>query len=395
MGAALRTQPKTEKTFLDAENSVVRCGVACMEGWRPEMEDAHLVYLSDNENLFGVFDGHCGAEVSEYCSVHWPEMLRNQKAYPHDLETAMKQSFFSLDEALLNPEISGCFFKELAARTHSDKRKRHREPAMLQREVRAKLDEAQTKGGSLSLGEARELAEVMAQMEHKPDSSHNSRTKAGSTAICAVMCDRKLIVANAGDSRGVLCRANGQVFPLSIDHKPNDTVERERIYKANGWVCVNGRVNGMLGLSRAIGDFEFKTNKSLGPEDQAVTCNPDILSVDIKDDDEFFMLACDGIWDVLTNEEAVAFVREGLQRHEQVSKVVEELLQRCLAKSPEEMGTDNMSCLVCMFKAPQQIAEVRGEDGVNASSSSNGDTDTHETVALSPSVSASSGSGSA
>ena len=81
-------------------------------------------------------------------------------------------------------------------------------------------------------------------------------------------------MANAGDSRCVLSRG-GQAVAMSNDHKPEDHIEHQRIYNA-GCTIVDGRVNGNINLSRAIGDLEYKENKSLPPEEQAVTAFPDI-----------------------------------------------------------------------------------------------------------------------
>ena len=92
---------------------------------------------------------------------------------------------------------------------------------------------------------------------------------AGATAITVLIKDDKLYCANAGDSRAIGCK-NGIVQPLSFDHKPNNPGEMDRIYKAGGWVEFN-RVNGNLALSRALGDFVFKKNRHMTPEQQIVT----------------------------------------------------------------------------------------------------------------------------
>ena len=75
---------------------------------------------------------------------------------------------------------------------------------------------------------------------------------------------KKIYAANAGDSRAVLARA-GKAVPLSFDHKPDDEGELKRIEKA-GSVVTEGRVDGNLNLSRALGDLKYKTNKDLKPE---------------------------------------------------------------------------------------------------------------------------------
>lgn len=82
-------------------------------------------------------------------------------------------------------------------------------------------------------------------------------SSSGCTAVVALLSGTELFVANAGDSRCVLCR-KGQAVEMSIDHKPEDTEELERIRKAGGKVTMDGRVNGGLNLSRAIGDHAYK-----------------------------------------------------------------------------------------------------------------------------------------
>ena len=84
-------------------------------------------------------------------------------------------------------------------------------------------------------------------------------------------------MANAGDSRAVLCRKGGEALPLSFDHKPLQEVEMKRITSAGGFVNHFGRVNGNLNLSRSIGDLKYKQVPSVAPEQQIITAEPDIV----------------------------------------------------------------------------------------------------------------------
>jgi protein phosphatase 2C family protein 2/3 len=111
-----------------------------------------------------------------------------------------------------------------------------------------------------------------------------------------------LYAINAGDSRSVASIAS-RALALSVDHKPGDEKERERIEKAGGFVEFN-RVNGNLALSRALGDFAFKGNDKLPAEEQIVSGCPEVVVENVDDEWEFVLLACDGIWDVLGNQES-------------------------------------------------------------------------------------------
>lgn len=173
----------------------------------------------------------------------------------------------------------------------------------------------------------------------------------GSTAVVVMLKDLKIYCANAGDSRAVIS-VRGLAAPLSHDHKPDNESERRRICAAGGWV-VSNRVNGNLGLSRALGDFIYKRNDEKAPEEQMVTAHPDVMVRDFTDDDEFILLACDGIWDVLSSQEAVDFCRERLCDGQTPETVCEELLTRCLAPyaTYTGIGCDNMTVLlVCLLR---------------------------------------------
>lgn len=122
----------------------------------------------------------------------------------------------------------------------------------------------------------------------------------GCTANVLKIVNNLLICANAGDSRCVLGEG-GRAVPLSIDHKPNLKKERDRIYKAGSTVNVEGRIDGNLNLSRAIGDIAHKKNTKLGLHEQAITSLPDVKIHQLSNKTDFAILGCDGIWETKTS----------------------------------------------------------------------------------------------
>ncbi|KAM0726289.1 Protein phosphatase 1G [Formica fusca] len=177
----------------------------------------------------------------------------------------------------------------------------------------------------------------------------------GCTAVVAILKGNELYVANAGDSRCVLCR-DGQAVELSLDHKPEDAPEMERIVKAGGEVTGDGRVNGGLNLSRALGDHAYKQNMVLPAEEQMISALPDVRHITIEPGrDEFMVLACDGIWNFMTSQNVVQFVRTRLsQNYENISKICEELFDHCLAPDTlgDGTGCDNMTAVIIKFTMP-------------------------------------------
>jgi serine/threonine protein phosphatase PrpC len=116
----------------------------------------------------------------------------------------------------------------------------------------------------------------------------------GTAAIIAYIVGNTLFVANAGDARAVLYRA-GKAVALSEDHKPDNHNERLRIEEAGGFVTENNRVNGILALSRAIGDCDLQP---------PIICTPTITQTQLNDDDTIIIIACDGLWDMISNDHA-------------------------------------------------------------------------------------------
>lgn len=168
----------------------------------------------------------------------------------------------------------------------------------------------------------------------------------GSTAVSVLVKGDSLYCANVGDSRAVALYRSGDkadVVPLSSDHRPNVPSEVARIEAAGGTVQFD-RVNGVLGLTRAIGDFEFKAAK-VGDAD-VITALPEVVARPLENV-HFVLVACDGVWDVMSNQEACAFVARELEATNGDAGIVcEKLLDACLADAPHGHGTDNMTAVL-------------------------------------------------
>jgi len=169
---------------------------------------------------------------------------------------------------------------------------------------------------------------------------------AGATANVVLIKNSKIYCGNAGDSRAV-ASMRGRVEEMSYDHKPSNELEAKRIIAAGGYVEFN-RVNGNLALSRALGDFIFKKNDKKSAEEQMVSALPDVTVRELTPDCEFILMACDGIWDVLTSQEVVDFVRARIAQRMEPDAICEDLMTRCLAPDCQMggLGCDNMTVLL-------------------------------------------------
>ncbi|XP_021295755.1 probable protein phosphatase 2C 76 isoform X1 [Herrania umbratica] len=165
------------------------------------------------------------------------------------------------------------------------------------------------------------------------DSERDTFRDDGSTASTAVLVGNHLYVANVGDSRTVISKA-GKAIPLSEDHKPNRSDERKRIENAGGVVMWAGtwRVGGVLAMSRAFGNRMLK---------QFVVAEPEIQDKEIDEEFELLVLASDGLWDVVPNEDAVSLARVEEEPETAARKLTETAFTRGSA--------DNITCVVVRF----------------------------------------------
>ncbi|XP_059448114.1 probable protein phosphatase 2C 76 isoform X2 [Corylus avellana] len=165
------------------------------------------------------------------------------------------------------------------------------------------------------------------------DSERDTFRDDGSTASTAVLVGNHLYVANVGDSRAVISKA-GKAIPLSEDHKPNRSDERKRIENAGGIVMWAGtwRVGGVLAMSRAFGNRMLK---------QFVVADPEIQEQEIDEELELLVLASDGLWDVVPNDDAVSLARTEEEPEAAARKLTEAAFNRGSA--------DNITCIVVKF----------------------------------------------
>lgn len=286
-----------------------------MQGWRKTMEDSHIIALNQgpkhNTHIFGVFDGHGGREVAVFVQNHFvKEFLSNQSYLKGDVREGIKETFLKMDSMLLQPE------------------------------------------GIIET--RRECEKFYAENNEKPPEMTQNTNVAfniGCTANILVIDDNELYFANAGDSRSILIK-KGEAISMSIDHKPELPNELSRITKAGGKIT-DGRVQGVLNLTRSIGDLTFKQLANKKVEEQIITSNPDILYDTLTKDCDFIVIGCDGIWDCITNEEMAESIYDKIKYNPSIklTKILEEMFERNLAKNNDsEIGCDNMTCIIVQFK---------------------------------------------
>jgi len=298
------SSPNKEKISEEGDYKNMKYAASSMQGWRVNMEDAHIAKfnIDTDTHIFGVFDGHGGHEVAKFVTNHFTEELLKNAAYKSgDYGKALSETFLRMDELLRTSEGR----RELAG-----------------------IQSGNGRGGS---------------------DNAEADSFAGCTSVVSLMVKDKLYVANSGDSRCILA-TKGDVVALTEDHKPDNKEEKDRIEKAGGEVY-EGRINGRLNLSRAIGDFDYKGNEQLGLHEQLVIPHPEIQTRALSNEDEYLILGCDGIWECLPAKQIYEFVNTKIKNGKSLKEAIEDLLDYIVAGDTSTgLGLDNMTCVVVSFK---------------------------------------------
>mmetsp|Transcript_2200 Transcript_2200/g.6411 ORF Transcript_2200/g.6411 Transcript_2200/m.6411 type:complete len:675 (+) Transcript_2200:632-2656(+) len=323
-------------------------GISEAIGARPTMEDRSIVIQSlmcsppefyysgepkETLNELGmttfaaVFDGHGGAECSNYLVDSLPRHVRNQMLAEREaLRVAIENS-------------------RGARGAHSE----------------------QTEDAASEL--MRRILKTSYLRADKEFISPKSAPQSGSTAATVILMGRRLFAANVGDSRVVLCRGGGQCVELTSDHKPSRPDEAARVRAAGGFI-LHKRVMGELAITRAFGDKSFKMGIKAMLEEEAedmsgavgmsdndiakdltaplVSAEPEIASMVLSHNDEFLLLACDGLFDVFRSQDAIALARQELIAHRGEPAEVARILSDQAIRV--RRSRDNVSILIIVLR---------------------------------------------
>ncbi|KAG9240558.1 protein phosphatase 2C [Calycina marina] len=320
--------------------------------------------LETDNGYFAIFDGHAGTFAADWCGKKLHIILEEtiRKNPNTSIPELLDLTFTNVDNQLekLPLKNSGCTavtavlrWEDRIPNAQSATGSTAIAPATAAA-VKASKEAANEEGGGesatssaqqLNASAAASNATVSSQPRQSGEATH-AKLKTNATR------QRVLYTANVGDARIVLCRA-GKALRLSYDHKGSDENEGKRISNAGGLI-LNNRVNGVLAVTRALGDAYMK---------DLVTGHPYTTETVIQADvDEFIILACDGLWDVCSDQEAVDLIRN----QQDPASASKQLVDHALAR----FSTDNLSCMVVRFdktallttaKEPSSAIGVEGD----------------------------------
>lgn len=278
---------KTEvfATDINTEDLHLQVGVQSVQGARKTMEDEHQI-INDRKDgkvsFFGVYDGHAGRKAAEFLKDRLHTSLYNNETLLTDPECALR-------DAIMEAEA-----------------------AFLARAKEEKLDD-------------------------------------GSTLAVVLITGNEMVTANVGDSEIVLCR-NDQPLVLSTAHNMMKNVAEEQRVKEAGGVVFRSRlghpyINPQLisiAVTRSIGDITFKDSDFTAGRPSGLIAMPDTRRITLTTEDDFFLIGCDGLWDVMTYEEAILFVKTRLQQGVSPQRLSESIVKEALKRGSK----DNVTVLV-------------------------------------------------
>lgn len=330
--------PKSEEAIARPTDEVAAASASSLE-----LDESAAANMMETDNgYFAIFDGHAGTFAADWCGkklhIILEEMIRKNPNTP--IPELLDQTFTNVDAQLAKLPLKNSGCTAVAAVLRWEDRIPNAQSATgstaiapataaaVKAAEEASRTEEKAPKKTVDVQEGSEQSNPAADLAASIHSGLSTGEAAHAKLKTQSTRQRVLYTANVGDARIVLCR-NGKALRLSYDHKGSDENEGKRVANAGGLI-LNNRVNGVLAVTRALGDAYMKDLVTGHPYTTETVIQPDI--------DEFIILACDGLWDVCSDQEAVDLVRN-MQDPVTASK---QLVDHALAR----FSTDNLSCMI-------------------------------------------------
>jgi serine/threonine protein phosphatase PrpC len=277
-------QPNSNQPKISEKNKLqLRYAISEAQGPRESMEDAH--YTSVEDGLFCIFDGHGGRKAADFAARRFPDILKNHPKFKSDPEKALHESILATEDEFLE----------------------------------------------------------LARKDELND---------GTTLVVGLISGPNLYVANVGDSEAFVCRGESALSLTTIHNPSKNSNEVSRVQSVGGRLYNNRLGHPHLNvrffniaISRAIGDLLYKSPQYTQHKPSGLTADPDVSVNKLADEDKFLLLACDGVWDVLTHQEVADFINEKLKETDDLQIICNNLVEEALARR----SMDNITVCLVLF----------------------------------------------
>jgi protein phosphatase 1B len=286
----------------EGERNDFKYGISSFQSFGAK-EDTNCVLLSlpknglENWSFMAIFDGNGSSRVSDYLSK---ELINNILEADQELFDELAQNGINQNQEIINERIKQA--------------------------IRKAFFETDSKEGK--------MVKKLTRSWYDPIKNLHMEFS-GSTAVACLISPTNIYLINCGDSRAILVSDN-QIKIATLDHKPNNPIETERIKNAGGTITDDGKQ--ILGrelnfcVSRGFGDYQFKSNLEKQPFEQIISAEPDIYIHERSNKDEFIALASDGIWNAINNEEIQQYINYRLKMTQNLAEICKDIINICIER---------------------------------------------------------------
>ena len=368
MGNELNS-PILEKNSFDLENDYLKFGLSTIQGWKTQMEDYNFYSIDVLKNsnkkidIFGIFDGHGGPEIAKYISTHFLDLLLSNSSFKEgNYIQSLKESFIEIDNSLNTEKIK----QELIKISEEFRLKKEEEIS--------EINEIYGNGENLPEKEIEQIKCVKDILNPRNLIDFNISSFCGCSGIVILITNDKIYIANVGNCRCIPVDENFEIISDKINtlHSISDEAEKGRIENSSSFKEKKFYPEFLLS-SRGFGDFEYKENKWLKPEDQAVSPEPDVTEINYEVC-KYLIIGSHGLFDdnkdmkffERSNQDITDYFMEQIKnnKNKKISKIIEEYFDIVIPKEKKDQlrqdFMDNMTCFVIqLFERPKIIDEKK------------------------------------
>lgn len=366
-------KPILDKNCYDEENNYIKFGVSSLQGWKTQMEDYYfysidIVPNSDkNIDIFGIMDGHRGPEVAKYIATHFLNTLLSNPSFKEDnYSESLQETFLQIDKNLNTDQAK----KELIKISEELKLSEEKEVISIKQLYKPE--------DNLNEKDIEQIKCIKDILNPKNLINYNIPSYSGCSGIVILVVNNTIYIANAGDCRCIPINENYEVITDKSNklNLINNDFEQTRIQDSLNFKEKKFYPE-FLETTRGFGNFEYKQNKWLKPEDQAFSPQPEVTEINYEEC-KYLIIGSHGVFDENKdmelydkyNKDVASYFMEQIKKdnNKKFSNIIEEYLDSIVPKDKKDINLnksymDNMTCfLVELFKRPKYAIEEKKEE---------------------------------
>ena len=363
--------PVLEKNSFDLDTDFIKFGLSSIQGWKTQMEDysfysIDLLKESDKKiDIFGIFDGHGGPEIPKYISENFLNILLSNTSFKEgNYSQSLKETFIEIDNSLNTDKVKQKLIKI------SEKFKLKEDEEILE------INRMYGNGENLPEKEIEQIKCIKEILNPRNLVDFNISSFCGCSGIVILLTNDKVYIANAGKCRCIPIDENWEIISDKTNklHSINDELEKLRIENSSSFKEKKFYPEFLLS-SRGFGYYEYKENKWLKSEDQAVSPEPELIEINYEEC-KYLIIGSHGFFDgnknikffEKSNQDIADYFMEQIKtnKNTKISKIIEDYFDMVIPKEKKDFQyqsfMDNMTCIIIqLFERPKIVNEVKEE----------------------------------